>query len=166
MKQAVIAAKSTCDSAAPPPNPHWREPREVPALRLSQCFSSEPAAAPAVRRFVSAALGQWGYTQATDDLLLCACELATNAQIHGTDEGEQFLVSVMCLERPGSFRVEVHDRSLNFPLAGPVTPDDEDGRGLLLVSALSSRWGVEPRSGGKVVWSELQIPLPTRASTC
>jgi hypothetical protein len=36
--------------------------------------------------------------------------------------------------------------------------DAEDGRGLLLVASMSSRWGYyHPRRGGKVVWCELLV---------
>jgi hypothetical protein len=34
-------------------------------------------------------------------------------------------------------------------------PDALNGRGLVIVEALSTRWGWEPRDGGKVVWAEL-----------
>ncbi|WP_308434395.1 ATP-binding protein [Streptomyces litmocidini] len=33
--------------------------------------------------------------------------------------------------------------------AGPL---DEGGRGLVLVEAVTDRWGVEERAGGKTVW--------------
>lgn len=165
MEQAVIAVKSACDTVTPSPGRGWRGSSQLSGLRRSQCFSSEPAAASAVRRFVSTSVDHWGYDEVLDDLLVCACELATNAQVHGTLPGEQFLVSLLLLEGPPALRIEVHDRSPLVPVAGPVTPHDEDGRGLLLVSALSTRWGVEPRPGGKVVWSELQM-LPAGVAAC
>jgi hypothetical protein len=34
-------------------------------------------------------------------------------------------------------------------------PDDESGRGLLLVDALSHSWGVKPRQVGKTVWARV-----------
>ena len=53
-------------------------------------------------------------------------------------------------------RVEVTDGSATPP-AGPNLPDwqDESGRGLLLLDALATSWGSEPRPGGKCVWFEL-----------
>jgi hypothetical protein len=35
--------------------------------------------------------------------------------------------------------------------------DQESGRGLMLVEALSKDWGVYPKDGGKVVWVMLLI---------
>ncbi|WP_189327549.1 ATP-binding protein, partial [Streptomyces flaveus] len=35
-------------------------------------------------------------------------------------------------------------------------PDDESGRGLLLIAALADRWGTEPYApSGKTVWAEV-----------
>ncbi len=34
------------------------------------------------------------------------------------------------------------------------------GRGLLLVGALAARWGWEPRSVGKTVYAEWDLPTP------
>jgi len=53
-------------------------------------------------------------------------------------------------------RVEVTDGSATPP-AGPNLPDwqEESGRGLLLLDALATSWGSEPRPGGKCVWFEL-----------
>ncbi|MGW0177971.1 ATP-binding protein [Nocardia sp. NPDC003345] len=53
----------------------------------------------------------------------------------------------------GRFGVEVRDGS---PAPARIRPpDDTGGRGLLLVSRLSTRWGVNYHPGGKTVWAEL-----------
>jgi hypothetical protein len=36
----------------------------------------------------------------------------------------------------------------------------EHGRGVLLVDALATRWGVDQRAGGKTVWFELDLDAP------
>ncbi|WP_329368917.1 hypothetical protein [Streptomyces sp. NBC_01483] len=42
-----------------------------------------------------------------------------------------------------------------------LTLTDETGRGLLLVDALTARWGTEPwPPSGKVVWAEIGLPHP------
>jgi hypothetical protein len=38
-----------------------------------------------------------------------------------------------------------------------VEAADESGRGLLLVEALSDKWGVGERVPGKIVWCEFSI---------
>jgi signal transduction histidine kinase len=89
-----------------------------------------------------------------DDVMLAASELVTNAVVHG--EGD-VVVSVWTV--PG-VRVEVAD-------SGPGTPrlltargyDDESGRGLFIVDAVASRWGVLPKipGPGKAVWFEVDV---------
>ncbi|MDX3855388.1 ATP-binding protein [Streptomyces sp. AK02-01A] len=57
---------------------------------------------------------------------------------------------------PYGVRIEVDDASSGRPQQREPGADDCDGRGLLLVDALSDRWGVSARPGiGKRVWSEL-----------
>ncbi len=33
--------------------------------------------------------------------------------------------------------------------------EDESGRGMVIIDALSHRWGWEPLAGGKVVWADV-----------
>ncbi|MEU3748547.1 MULTISPECIES: ATP-binding protein [Streptomyces] len=59
-------------------------------------------------------------------------------------------------------RIEVTDtRGENLPRLQPAYPEDDSGRGLLLVEALADRRGVGlgpvPR---KTVWAELDLPRP------
>src|SRR5437868_5106719 len=56
-------------------------------------------------------------------------------------------------------RVEVTDDGVEgCPVAEVVQPDAEHGRGLMIVSRLASRWGVELSGGGTAVWFELRCP--------
>ncbi|MFD7438187.1 ATP-binding SpoIIE family protein phosphatase [Streptomyces sp. NPDC059861] len=43
----------------------------------------------------------------------------------------------------------------SLPRSRSAGTTDENGRGLLLVSQLSRRWGCRPIPGGKVVWAEV-----------
>ena len=81
----------------------------------------------------------------------CSTELVTNAVLHAGTELE-VLVSV----RPGRLRLAVADRGSDAPSVTRATADDEHGRGLALVDALTLRWGIVPRGpAGKVVWAVL-----------
>jgi len=51
--------------------------------------------------------------------------------------------------------VEVSDASPVSPSFSMLDPTAVTGRGLMLISAASDRWGVEPGVGGKAVWFEL-----------
>jgi hypothetical protein len=75
--------------------------------------------------------------------------------------GEQ--VQVRLVQSAGKVRIAVVD---SLPLAPSFPspdrpPQDEGGRGLMLVDALSLRSGVTPSySGGKAVWSLLSSETP------
>ncbi|MFJ2114313.1 ATP-binding protein, partial [Streptomyces sp. NPDC087850] len=59
-------------------------------------------------------------------------------------------------------RIEVSDpRGERNP--APRTADDDDcfGRGLLIVTQLTDRWGTEPRTIGKTVYAEIDLPRET-----
>jgi len=109
---------------------------------------------PAAREFTRSALTTWNTTVPLDDVLLCVSELTTNAFLHGVPPGRYFLLRL----RPhaeGGVRIEVHDSG---PGTLPIipTPREDGGRGLLLVAALSTKWGAQERHPGKVVWCEFE----------
>ncbi len=126
-------------------------------------FRRERRSVPAARQFVYETLTGWGLAEAerSDDILLCVSELATNALVHGVPPGRQFLVF---LRYDGDVvRVEVHDSGPGTPRIAEIAEiaeedvdedEDEGGRGLLLVAALSDKWGVGEREIGKVVWCD------------
>ena len=49
------------------------------------------------------------------------------------------------------------------PQALPADPNGPRGRGLLVVAAVSSRWGVTPFPDGKSVWALLPVLAPRAA---
>ena len=57
-------------------------------------------------------------------------------------------------------RIEVFDENSRVPVQAACPPDATSGRGLALVSSLSSSWGIENRTDGKVVWAEIGPPGP------
>jgi anti-sigma regulatory factor (Ser/Thr protein kinase) len=89
-------------------------------------------------------------------VLLCVSELATNALVHGVPPGRGFLLRLVPYDEDGGVRVEVHDSGDGVPALPrqDVQEPGEGGRGLLLVSELADKWGVEARHPGKIVWCE------------
>lgn len=129
------------------------EPLEV---RASLGLAPAPASARLARRFIAdfcnaARLGE--DLCATASLL--TSELVTNAVKYG---GSHALLEA---HMPGgALRIVVLDANPDLPSVGEA-PDltAEGGRGVLLVSALADRWGVERTGGGgKSVWFELDVP--------
>ena len=100
---------------------------------------------------VRAALYAWDIPVEPTVAALLTSELVTNAIKH--EAGETVLLAISCTG--GQFRVDVHDTScfVPIPVAGPT--DAEAGRGLLLVSSLSSQWGFYPTPAGKAVYFTL-----------
>jgi anti-sigma regulatory factor (Ser/Thr protein kinase) len=113
-------------------------------------------------------LGTWRLESMADTVELLISELVTNA-INATgitDEDPDYgrLVGkvkpiYLCLSvRSETLLIEVWDTSSRPPLRRTATNEDEDGRGLLLVQALSKEWGCEVlEAGGKIVWCECLI---------
>ncbi|MFH8340854.1 ATP-binding protein [Streptomyces sp. AM6-12] len=89
------------------------------------------------------------------DVRLCATELLTNVIEHVGD-GTPVCVSVVRAGGPGRTRIEVTDPDpRGTPAVLSAAETAEGGRGLVLVSALAHRWGVERGPGGKTVWCEV-----------
>jgi anti-sigma regulatory factor (Ser/Thr protein kinase) len=109
----------------------------------------ESDAVPRARRLVRSSL-EAEFPSLSADAELVASELITNATLHGRPP-----VTLRIL-RNRVIRVEVEDQGRTAPMLLQHNPDAMTGRGLAMVTALASEWGVEPvPSGGKVVWAEL-----------
>jgi hypothetical protein len=76
----------------------------------------------------------------------------TNAVLYGRSEIRLTVRAV-----PDGMRVEVGDDNSRLPTIRSHEPTALDGRGMQLIDALSSDWGVESAGVGKVVWFELSL---------
>jgi anti-sigma regulatory factor (Ser/Thr protein kinase) len=85
-----------------------------------------------------------------DVLVLLTSEVVTNAVLHARTEAQLTVVV-----SAGAVRVEVIDGEPREPVPRRAAIDDTSGRGMQLIDALSSRWGVEPHGVGKLVWFEV-----------
>ncbi|MCW2601720.1 MAG: hypothetical protein JWM02_3549 [Frankiales bacterium] len=113
-------------------------------------FPPQPSSASAARDLVVSVCHDWHLEGLTDDLALVVTELVANAIRHAGTEMVLRLAPIA-----GGVRLEVHDGSTRPLRPRPAAPSDEGGRGLLLVDALSTRYGVEGEPKGKRVWAEL-----------
>nr|WP_267970538.1 ATP-binding protein [Streptacidiphilus albus] len=110
-----------------------------------------------LRHAVRAALKKWGLGEIGDITELCVSELVTNSVIHSKEPAGCLTLNVTVDRERGRLRVSVADTNPSAPQVREPMSDDEHGRGLLLVRALSAGWGVDhaPARSGKVVWCEI-----------
>ncbi|MER6944478.1 ATP-binding protein [Nonomuraea sp. NPDC000554] len=118
--------------------------------RASWALQPEVSSTPTARRLVRSQLGGWGCGEHCEVAELLVSELVTNALRHGSGGPVLTLTSA-----DGTLRCEVEDESPAPVRTCPALGDDEGGRGLLLIDALSSSWGTGRTGRGKVVWFEL-----------
>ncbi|MBT2403630.1 MULTISPECIES: ATP-binding protein [unclassified Streptomyces] len=98
-----------------------------------------------------------------EDAAQVVAELAANAVTHGRVRGRDFRLALRITPGP-TLRIEVSDTRREFgPPAVADAPDSgaESGRGLVLVSALATRWGTDPGPAPlKTVWAEMDLGSP------
>ncbi|MER8103015.1 ATP-binding protein [Kitasatospora sp. NPDC094016] len=136
-----------------------RRPRTF-AARLDSRTESTPIARQLLRAYL-AALPTGDRYRDTAELLLG--ELFANAVQH-TDAPTDRLIEIRFSLTPDHrLRLEVHDAGTGRPSLHTPTPDDEHGRGVLLINELAEKWGCCPRAGGigKFVWALIAPTPPT-----
>ncbi|MEO6712375.1 MAG: SpoIIE family protein phosphatase [Mycobacteriales bacterium] len=110
-----------------------------------------PASVSLARRFVRQLLAEWHVADGTAaDVELALSEIVTNAARHSEDTLD---LRLSCT--PEVVRFSVSDSSHRMP--GVIETADNDstaGRGLHLVDAVATRWGIESDGLGKTVWCE------------
>ncbi|MFI1865685.1 ATP-binding protein [Streptomyces jumonjinensis] len=130
-------------------------------------LADTPNAVGWARRHATDVLRHWQVSSDTiDTAKLIVSELVTNAirHTHADQEASPYsplspvkaITLALWLER-GRLVIFVQDNDRRPPVVKAVGEDAESGRGVLLVDALSEKWGYyyPPGVVGKVVWSEL-----------
>lgn len=107
------------------------------------------------RRFLRGALTDWGADDYEGGAAQVLTELATNAALHARSAYTVHLV----LER-SALLVEVTDSSPVRPQQRHYGSEATTGRGIALVEALSTAWGVESSPTGKTVWCRVAPDEP------
>ncbi|MBO8184958.1 ATP-binding protein [Streptomyces spirodelae] len=127
-----------------------------------QRFSATRRGARLARRLAACQLDAWGVPYddpLSERVTLIVAELSANAALHGRVPGRDFALLLACDVRSGQLRIEVSDTHPVRPVRRTPGGMDDGGRGLVLVDALASRWGIAERLGpGKTVWAEIDVP--------
>jgi anti-sigma regulatory factor (Ser/Thr protein kinase) len=111
-----------------------------------------PAAAPAARAVTRLVLPRWGLAALADDAELVGCELVTNAVRAAGQLPGQPPVRLRLTAIPRGVIIGVWDAAPGGPARRQPGPDG--GQGLVIIEALSARWGVRRvEGGGKIVWA-------------
>jgi anti-sigma regulatory factor (Ser/Thr protein kinase) len=133
----------------PPEPPPGRPPRAVLDL------GALPTAPGCARAWTREILREWSMVGMSGTVELIVSELTTNAMLTSRREGRLFIRLILTLDQ-GEVAILVRDFSAAIPQPGNAGADDENGRGLLLVQAMSDRSGwypAEDGAPGKVVWA-------------
>jgi anti-sigma regulatory factor (Ser/Thr protein kinase) len=115
---------------------------------------AEPIAAAEARAVVEA-IGSGLPEPVLMDAKLLLTEVVSNAIRHA---GRGIQAVIIRIRRNHVVRVEVLDPGPMFnPDPRPPGTGAGNGRGLYLVDAVATAWGVEPDEAGKKVWFELRL---------
>ena len=117
------------------------------------------------RKFTRNTLREWGLAALADDAEAIVGEFVANAVSHAArtvaavESGQP--LGLRLLRRTGEVMCAVLDPSDTAPVLRAPGRNEEDGRGLQMVDALSDVWGWSPVTGrGKAVWAILFCALP------
>ncbi|MFI0963378.1 ATP-binding protein [Streptomyces sp. NPDC021080] len=117
-------------------------------------LAAHPGSVARARRLSRSRLSGWAVCEDDCDTAeLVVSELVTNAIVHAAGR------RVVCeLQDAGDLvRIAVCDEGCapGEPHPSPRRPDEEHGRGLLLVAAVSRAWGAQDTGPGLLVWAEI-----------
>jgi hypothetical protein len=117
-------------------------------------LAAHPGSAAQARHLTRARLTGWAVCEDTCDTAeLIVSELVTNAIVHTASR------HVVCELHDGGdlVRIAVRDEGCapGEPHSSPQRPEEEHGRGLLLVAAMCTAWGAQETGPGLLVWADL-----------
>ena len=142
------------------PSDWWDSPA-VAACALGSGAQSGRTA----RKFTRNTLREWGLGSLADDAEAIVGEFVANAVSHAAraaaavESGQP--LGLRLLRRTGEVMCAVLDPSDTAPVLRAPGRNEEAGRGLQMVDALSDVWGWSPVTGrGKAVWAILFCALP------
>lgn len=123
-----------------------------PSRQLALSLEPIVGAARRARELVTDACARWHLPELVGPASIVVTEMANNVVAHA-----RTMMTVRLAVRGSGMTVAVRDHNPKVPrFTGPVAPTSYGGRGLLLIDAVSHRWGNLRLSDGKVVWAILR----------
>ncbi len=130
-----------------------------------------PGAIPCARLHTTAVLWEWGMEALAQPAELAVSELVTNAvrasidarqarQVPGSAPAGLPVVVLRLAADHRHLLVEVSDPDPRPPVPTAADPERDGGRGLLLVEAVSERWGFYYPATGPVPVPQGRVPAP------
>ena len=122
-----------------------------PLMSAGRTFAAVASEIGQARRFLA---GLAAGHQSADDARTCLSELATNAVLHSNSRhpGGTFHVSVTIGH--DLLRIEVADSGGIW--SSKPADDEQRGRGLAIVAALATTWGITGDEPGRAAWCEFR----------
>jgi len=119
-----------------------------------------PSAAGCARALAVACLSEWRLDVLRDDVALITSELVTNAVTASSAlPGGPWPLRFSLASDRSRLLICVADMCPEPPAQADADADALDGRGLMIVEALSERWGWYPAdTAGKAVWALIRVP--------
>jgi anti-sigma regulatory factor (Ser/Thr protein kinase) len=138
----------------------FRPDRTSPRLaEITLGIGALPASVATARRHTRAVLSGWNMPYLAQPAELLVSEITTNAVQASQSMPETPPITLHLVAGIRSVLIQVWDASPAIPRLSATSSDDEHGRGLMLVHALSDEWGWYPsRNSGKVVWAVVTVP--------
>ena len=134
--------------------PHRSAPRGRPSVNGHRelLLPADPTAPGVARAFLRCATEEWGVDDdLAQDAAMVITELVANAVDHARTES-----TLSIGVAPEGLCVAVRDaRPGPVPRPAPIDPTAARGRGLQMVDALTTAWGVTLHAEGKTVWAVL-----------
>lgn len=127
-------------------------------LRSHLELGALPGAVPCARLHARQVLWEWGLSQFSENAEMLVAELMTNA-IQASLSAERILPVRLRLSSDQSrLLIQVQDTNGYPPAPAGSAGDDEGGRGLLIVDAISTKWGWNTKEdhSGKTVWALIE----------
>jgi anti-sigma regulatory factor (Ser/Thr protein kinase) len=113
-------------------------------------FRARPDQVREARQFLAQVLGD---CPTATDALACLSELVTNSVLYSNSRRPKGRFIVRASLRPAGLRVEVEDEG--GPWEHRPGHNDQRGRGLAIVDALSTNWSITGDGTSRTVWFEI-----------